>query len=59
MADEVVLPQWGMNMLEGTLVRWLKAVGETVEIGEPVAEIETEKIESELESPVAGVAGSR
>jgi len=54
-ADEVVLPQWGMNMLEGTLVRWLKAVGETVEIGEPVAEIETEKIESELESPVAGV----
>ncbi len=55
MAEEVVLPQWGMNMREGTLVRWLKAEGDVVSEGDPLAEIETDKIESELESPVSGV----
>ena len=55
MAEEVVLPQWGMNMREGTLVRWLKAEGDEVNKGDPIAEIETDKIESELESPVSGV----
>ena len=55
MAEEVVLPQWGMNMREGTLVRWLKAEGDEVSEGDPLAEIETDKIESELESPVSGV----
>lgn len=55
MATEVVLPQWGMNMTEGTIVRWLKKEGDPIEEGEPFAEIETEKIETQFESPVSGV----
>ena len=55
MATNVLLPQWGMNMEDGLLVKWLVAEGDTVEAGQPLVEIETAKIESELESPVAGV----
>ena len=54
MATEVILPQWGMNMQEGTLVRWLKHEGDTVAAGEPLVEVETSKIEDNLESPAAG-----
>lgn len=55
MATEVVLPQWGMNMTEGTIVKWLKKEGDPIEEGEPFAEIETEKIETQFESPASGV----
>src|SRR5688572_15952964 len=55
MATEVILPQWGMNMEEGTLVRWLKHEGDEVAAGEPLVEIETAKINDQLESPTAGV----
>jgi pyruvate dehydrogenase E2 component (dihydrolipoamide acetyltransferase) len=55
MATNVLLPQWGMNMEDGLLVRWLVQEGDTVEAGQPLVEIETAKIESELESPVAGM----
>ena len=55
MATNVLLPQWGMNMEDGLLVKWLVDEGDTVEAGQPLVEIETAKIESELESPVAGV----
>ena len=55
MATNVLLPQWGMNMEDGLLVKWLVAEGDAVEAGQPLVEIETAKIESELESPVAGV----
>ena len=55
MATDVVLPQWGMNMQEGTVVRWLKQEGDAVSAGDPLVEIETAKINSELESPAAGV----
>ena len=54
MATEVILPQWGMNMQEGTLVRWLKQEGDTVVAGEPLVEVETSKIEDNLESPADG-----
>ena len=54
MATEVILPQWGMNMQEGTLVRWLKHEGDMVAAGEPLVEVETSKIEDNLESPAAG-----
>ena len=51
---EVLLPQWGMGMSEGTIAKWLKAVGDTVSEDEPLAEIETEKVVEVLESPFAG-----
>jgi pyruvate/2-oxoglutarate dehydrogenase complex dihydrolipoamide acyltransferase (E2) component len=52
---EVRLPQWGMNMVEGTILQWLKAENEYVVVGEPLAEIEIAKATSTLESPVAGL----
>lgn len=55
MATEVILPKWGLTMEEGTLLSWLKQEGDRVEEGEVIAEIETEKITSELEAPVSGV----
>ena len=54
MSREVRLPQWGMNMVEGTIVRWLKAEGDVVAEGDPLAEVETDKVEANLEAPVAG-----
>lgn len=52
---EVRMPQWGMGMTEGTIVKWFKQPGERIERGEPLAEIEIAKAVSTLESPVAGV----
>lgn len=51
---EVLLPQWGMGMSEGTITTWLKAVGDTVKEDEPLAEVEAEKVEETLESPATG-----
>ncbi|MDP3064214.1 MAG: biotin/lipoyl-containing protein, partial [Chloroflexota bacterium] len=53
MAVEVRLPQWG-EMTGATVVRWLKKEGEAVSKGEPLLEIETEKIQTEMEAPTAG-----
>ena len=55
MASEVVLPQWGMEMQDGVIVRWLKQEGDAVQEGEPLVEIETSKMQTELESTVSGV----
>ncbi len=55
MAEPVRLPQWGMGMQEGTITRWLKAVGEAVLEGEPLCEVETAKVETVMESPASGV----
>ena len=55
MKVEVLLPQWGMGMSEGTVTEWLKKVGDRVEEDEPIAEIEAEKATQELESPATGV----
>lgn len=55
MRVEVLLPQWGMGMSEGTVTAWLKAVGDRVAEDEPIAEIEAEKATQELESPATGV----
>lgn len=52
---EVLLPQWGMGMSEGTITTWLKAVGDTVSEDEALAEVEAEKVEETLESPATGV----
>ena len=51
---EVLLPQWGMGMSEGTITTWLKAVGDTVAEDEALAEVEAEKVEETLESPATG-----
>lgn len=55
MATELTMPQMGYDMQEGTVVRWLKAEGSNVELGEPVAEIETDKAVVEFESYASGV----
>ena len=55
MAFEIVLPQWGMEMQDGVIVKWLKKEGDSVQEGEPIVEIETAKIQTELESTVSGV----
>ena len=55
MATNVLLPQWGMNMEDGLLVKWLVKEGDAVEAGQPLVEVETAKIESELETPVSGI----
>lgn len=52
---KVLLPQWGMGMSEGTVVKWLKTVGDTVKEDEPLAEIEAEKATEVIESPASGI----
>ncbi|HVB91519.1 MAG TPA: dihydrolipoamide acetyltransferase family protein [Acidimicrobiales bacterium] len=54
MAD-VVMPQLGETVTEGTVTRWMKAVGEQVERDEPLFEVSTDKVDSEVPSPAAGV----
>lgn len=55
---EVKLPKWGLTMEEGSVSEWLVSVGETVEAGQVLANVETEKVTTALESPVAGVVQS-
>jgi pyruvate dehydrogenase E2 component (dihydrolipoamide acetyltransferase) len=55
MAKEMIMPQMGYDMTEGTLLRWLKNVGDPVERGEPIAEIETDKVTIEIEAFDSGV----
>ena len=55
MPTEILLPQWGMEMDEGTVVKWLKKEGDYVQEGEPLVEIETAKLTTELESFASGV----
>lgn len=52
--SEVVLPALGESVTEGTVTRWLKKVGDTVAIDEPLVEISTDKVDTEIPSPVAG-----
>ena len=54
MATEVVMPQMGESIAEGTITKWLKQVGERVERDEPLFEISTDKVDAEIPSPAAG-----
>ena len=54
MSTEVVMPQMGESIAEGTITRWLKQVGERVERDEPLFEISTDKVDAEIPSPAAG-----
>ncbi|QCO97832.1 2-oxoglutarate dehydrogenase, E2 component, dihydrolipoamide succinyltransferase [Arthrobacter sp. 24S4-2] len=51
---EVTLPALGESVTEGTVTRWLKAVGDSVEVDEPLLEVSTDKVDTEIPSPVAG-----
>ena len=51
----ILLPKAGMNMVEATVVAWHKSPGERVEAGEPVVQVETDKVDLEIEAPVSGV----
>ncbi|NHI17187.1 2-oxoglutarate dehydrogenase, E2 component, dihydrolipoamide succinyltransferase [Microbacterium excoecariae] len=53
-ATDVVLPELGESVTEGTVTRWLKQVGDSVEVDEPLLEISTDKVDTEVPSPVAG-----
>jgi pyruvate/2-oxoglutarate dehydrogenase complex dihydrolipoamide acyltransferase (E2) component len=52
---EVRLPKWGMGINEGTIVRWLKAVGDEVAEGEPLVEVETAKATDYVNAPSGGI----
>jgi 2-oxoglutarate dehydrogenase E2 component (dihydrolipoamide succinyltransferase) len=52
---EVLMPQMGESITEGTITKWLKKVGDTVQRDEPIFEISTDKVDAEIPSPVAGV----
>ncbi len=54
MSVEVVMPQMGESITEGTVSKWLKAVGEKIEKDEPILEISTDKVDAEVPSPSAG-----
>jgi len=54
-ATDIVLPELGESVTEGTVTRWLKQVGDTVEVDEALLEISTDKVDTEIPSPVAGV----
>lgn len=55
MPEAVYLPKWGLTMTEGTVVNWLKQVGDQVAEGEDLVEVETEKVLNVLPAPIAGV----
>ena len=55
MPTEVIMPQMGESIFEGTITKWLKKIGDTVAVDEPLFEISTDKVDAEIPSPVAGV----
>ncbi|MDX2033229.1 MAG: biotin/lipoyl-containing protein, partial [Blastocatellia bacterium] len=55
MATDVLMPQMGESIAEGTIVKWLKKVGDSVGRDEPLLEISTDKVDAEIPSPAAGV----
>src|SRR5467141_277235 len=54
MATEVVMPQMGESIAEGTITKWMKNVGDHVDRDEPLFEISTDKVDAEIPSPAAG-----
>jgi pyruvate/2-oxoglutarate dehydrogenase complex dihydrolipoamide acyltransferase (E2) component len=51
----ILVPKAGMNMVEATVIAWRKSPGERVEAGEPIVELETDKVELQVEAPASGV----
>ena len=52
---DVIMPQMGESIAEGTITKWMKNVGDKVERDEPLFEISTDKVDAEIPSPAAGV----
>jgi len=55
MATDVIMPQMGESIAEGTITRWLVEVGKPVERDQPLLEISTDKVDAEIPSPASGV----
>src|SRR5271156_2877370 len=55
MAVDVIMPQMGGSIFEGTITKWLKKAGDKIERDEPLFEISTDKVDAEIPSPSAGV----
>ena len=51
----IIMPKWGLEMVEGTLAKWHVAEGQPVDQGQPIMDVETEKIANEVEADVGGV----
>ena len=56
---EVIMPKMGESVAEATVIRWCKEVGETIEAEESILEIATDKVDSEIPSPVEGVLAEK
>ncbi len=54
MSKNILMPKWGLTMEEGTVISWEVEVGDPIEVGDVIGVVETEKVEVDLESPVAG-----
>jgi pyruvate/2-oxoglutarate dehydrogenase complex dihydrolipoamide acyltransferase (E2) component len=52
--SEVLLPKWGVSMREATVTRWHRSPGDAISVGDPLADLETDKVEMTLESPHSG-----
>ena len=57
MSEKIVVPALGESVTEATIAKWLKSVGDTVEVDEPIVELETDKVNLEVPSPVSGTIG--
>ena len=57
MSTPIILPQWGMGMNEGQVMKWLKSVGDPIEKGDKLVEIESSKVNSEVEATSDGILG--
>src|SRR5208283_3858740 len=55
MPTNVIMPQMGESIAEGTITKWMKKVGEHVDRDEPLFEISTDKVDAEIPSPAAGI----
>src|SRR3978361_1055498 len=55
MSESVNLPALGESVTEGTVTRWLKNVGDRVEVDEPLLEVSTDKVDTEIPSPISGL----
>lgn len=51
MSETITLPELGESVTEGTVTRWLKEVGDTIEVDEPIVEISTDKVDTEIHHP--------
>ncbi len=55
MPTDVIMPQMGESIFEGTITKWLKKIGDAVQKDEPLFEISTDKVDAEIPAPVAGM----